>query len=87
MAARTVKIRHDENTRAKIKASQLINRLTNHVLGKVDMKPTQVAAALGLLKKSVPDLSSVELSGNLTVNHEEALDELDSPRETNSTKA
>jgi hypothetical protein len=79
MAARTRKVRHDENTRAKIKASQLINRLSAHVFGKVDMKPTQVTAALGLLKKTIPDLSSqaVDLNGNLSISHEDALDELE----------
>ena len=79
MAARTRKVRHDENTRAKIKASQLINRLSAHVFGKVDMKPTQVTAALGLLKKTIPDLSSqaVDLNGNLTISHEDALGELE----------
>jgi hypothetical protein len=55
-----MKIRHDDETRAKIKTSQLINRLSDHVLGKVDMKPTQVTAALGLLKKTIPDLSAAE---------------------------
>lgn len=79
MAARTVKIRHDEQTRAKIQASQLINRLEEHVLNGVEMKPTQVTAALGLLKKSVPDLSAIEHSGDMTLRHEEALDELDGP--------
>jgi hypothetical protein len=60
MAARTRKIRHDDETRAKIRSSQLINRLESHVLGKLDLKPTQVAAALGLLRKTIPDLSSAE---------------------------
>ncbi|MGX1418324.1 hypothetical protein [Bradyrhizobium elkanii] len=60
MAARSVKIRHDDETRAKIKTSQLINRLSDHVLGKVDLKPTQVTAALGLLRKTIPDLSAAE---------------------------
>lgn len=60
MAARTKKIRHDDETRAKIQASQLVNRLQDHVHGKIDMKPTQVTAALGLLKKAIPDLSSIE---------------------------
>lgn len=63
MAARTRKVQHDQKTRDKIQASQLINSLQNHVLGKVDMKPTQVAAALGLLKKTVPDLSAVQHTG------------------------
>lgn len=64
MAARTVKIRHDEETRAKIQTSQLINRLEDHILNDLDLKPTQVTAALGLLKKTLPDLANVELSGS-----------------------
>jgi hypothetical protein len=60
VAARTKKIRHDDETRAKIQTSQIINRLQDHVLGKIDLKPTQVASALGLLKKTIPDLSASE---------------------------
>lgn len=60
MAARTHKIRHDDETRAKIQTSQIINRLQSHILGTVDLKPTQVQAALGLLKKTIPDLSQAE---------------------------
>jgi hypothetical protein len=63
MAARTNKIRHDDETRAKIRTSQLINRLENHVFDKSDMKTTQVTAALGLLKKTLPDLAVTELTG------------------------
>ena len=69
MPPRIRKIRHDEETRAKIQASQLVNRLTAHVLGKVEMSSTQVTAALGLLKKSLPDLASVDVSGEQTVEH------------------
>jgi hypothetical protein len=52
--------------REKIRASQLVNRLEDHVLGEVEMSGTQVTAALGLLKKIIPDLSAqqVELSGD-----------------------
>lgn len=64
MAARTVKIRHDEETRAKIQTSQLINRLEDHILNDLELKPTQVTAALGLLKKTLPDLANVEVSGD-----------------------
>lgn len=64
MAARAVKIRHDAETRAKIQTSQLINRLESHILGEVDLKPTQVQAALGLLKKTIPDLAAVTHSGD-----------------------
>ena len=69
MAARVNKIRHDEETRAKIKTSQLVNRLTGHVLGTVEMVPSQVTAALGLLKKTLPDLTAVEHSGEVTKNY------------------
>jgi hypothetical protein len=63
MAARKVKIRHDDETRAKIQASQIINRLTDHMLGNCQMEATQVRAAEILLRKSLPDLQSVEMSG------------------------
>ena len=55
MAARLNR-RHQDMVREKIRASQLVNRLEDHVLGEVDMSNTQVTAALGLLKKCVPDL-------------------------------
>jgi hypothetical protein len=64
MAARNVKIRHDEQTRAKIQASQLINRLEDHALNGADMSPTQIKAIEILLRKSLPDLSNVVLSGD-----------------------
>lgn len=63
MAARTVKIRHDDETRAKIKTSQIINRLTGHVLDGLELSPSQVSAGLGLLRKTLPDLSTVEQTG------------------------
>lgn len=61
MAARTKKIRHDENTRLKIQAAQLINRLSDHANGKVDLSPTQVRAIEVLLRKTLPDLSDVRM--------------------------
>lgn len=66
MAARVLRIRHQDEVRQKIQATQLINRLTNYALGKegVTMEPAQVTAALGVLKKSLPDLQSTELTGN-----------------------
>jgi hypothetical protein len=64
MAARTVKIRHDENTRQKIRTSQILNRLKDHVLGSVEMSPSQVSAGLGLLRKTLPDLANTQISGD-----------------------
>lgn len=65
MAARIRKIRHDEETRAKIQAAMIINRLSDHVRGKIDLTPTQVAAARVLLAKILPDLSTVEHAGGV----------------------
>lgn len=62
MAARTGKIRHDANTRAKIKTSQIINRLTSHVLTDLELTPSQVSAGLGLLRKTLPDLTQTALT-------------------------
>lgn len=53
---------HQEDVRKKIQTSQLVNRLTDHVLGTVEMTPTQVQAANILLKKALPDLQAVDLS-------------------------
>ena len=63
MAARKLRPFHTEEIRAKIQASQLINRLTDHVFGKVELSNAQVRSAVALLAKSVPDLSSVTLTG------------------------
>lgn len=67
MAARTIRVRHQDDIRNKIRASQIVNRLENHVFGDVELTSTQVSAALGLLKKIVPDLAATELTGDLKV--------------------
>jgi hypothetical protein len=61
MAARIKKIRHDENTRLKIQAAQLINRLEAHARGEVEMTTTQVRAIEILLRKILPDLADVRM--------------------------
>lgn len=53
-----------EEHRTKIANSKILNRLIDHAEGKVEMSPTQVTAALGLLKKCLPDLSNVTVSGD-----------------------
>lgn len=63
MAAR-IRLRHQDEVRAKIQASQLINRLTNHAFGEVDLSPTQIKAIEILLRKSIPDLAAIELTGD-----------------------
>ena len=62
--AKRLNLTHDEETRRKIRTSQLINRLMGHVNGKIPMENSQVNAAKILLAKCLPDLSAIELSGN-----------------------
>ena len=63
MAARK-QLFHPDEVRAKIQASQLINRLHDNAFGKVELTQSQVRSIEILLKKAVPDLSSVELTGD-----------------------
>lgn len=63
MAAR-IRKNHQDEIRAKIQASQLINVLQAHALtGEGEITPTRMKAIEILLRKSVPDLSAVELTG------------------------
>lgn len=62
MAAR-LNPRNQESVRQKIRATQLVNALQNHVFGTHKLEASQVTAGLGLLKKCVADLSTVELTG------------------------
>ena len=65
MAARKLRTRHSDEIRQKIQASQLINVLQNHALGDgSEISPSRMKAIEILLRKSVPDLSAVELSGD-----------------------
>ena len=64
---------HQADIREKIKTSQLVNRLQDFALGGVDPKTgdlieidqPRLKAIEILLRKSLPDLSSVEMSGNV----------------------
>lgn len=55
-----------EKVRERIKTSVIANRLMKHVLGQLELSPTQVRAAEILLRKCLPDLSAVEHSGETT---------------------
>lgn len=59
--------------REKIKASMLLNRLQDHVEGKVEMTSTQIRAAEILLKKCLPDLT--ENTNRNNSGYEETLEE------------
>lgn len=47
--------------RPRIATARLIKQLEDHALGKLELRPTQVSAALGLLKKALPDLGKAAL--------------------------
>ncbi len=62
MAARKIRKQLDDSWRDKIKASQIINRLIDHVNSKEGiMDSSQIRAAEILLKKIIPDLSSTDM--------------------------
>lgn len=52
--------------RAKIQATQLINVLQNHALGEAaeELSASRLKAIEILLRKSVPDLQSIQMSGD-----------------------
>lgn len=55
---------HQDDVRRKIQASMLINMLHDCASGVKELTPTQMKSIEILLKKSLPDLSSVEISGD-----------------------
>lgn len=67
MAARTLRPKHQDDVRAKIQTSQLINKLQNHALseGEEEISSSRMKAIEILLRKSLPDLSAVEHSGEI----------------------
>lgn len=67
MAARIRKIRHSDDVRAKIQTSQLINRLTDHAFSRIDLAPAQVKSIEILLRKTLPDLTATDHSGEIAM--------------------
>jgi len=75
-----------ENTRLRIKTTMIVKRLQKHIVAKPEiedgivinkdlMTQSQVTAALGLIKKTLPDLSAVEHSGEIATNNASELTE------------
>lgn len=82
--------RHDlkwsQEARDKIKTVQLVKRLNAHALSELDeqtgkpvvLERSQIKAIEILLRKTMPDLQSIEGTLDVTViKHEKALDELE----------
>ena len=63
MAARTRKIQHDDETRAKIQAAQIINRFQSCLNGEITLDAQQVSVGKALLNKVLQDLSATTLQG------------------------
>ncbi len=69
MAARTRSLSLTDTWREKIKTSMLVNRLSDHVEGKIELSPTQVRCAEILLRKVAPDLQAITHDGEVTHNY------------------
>jgi hypothetical protein len=66
MAVRS-RLQHDDLTRKKIQSTQIVNRLNKHVLSEDGdiMTTSQVNAAKVLLNKVIPDLSNIDMAGQV----------------------
>lgn len=58
------RVQQMEQWRGKIQVGNLLTRLQKHAKGEVDMTPTQVKAVEILLRKAVPDLKAIEITGD-----------------------
>jgi hypothetical protein len=71
-----------ESTREKIQCTKLINLLQAGVFGNkfegkdVELSSEKISAIKVLLAKKLPDLSQVEHTGNVTLTHEQQLEQL-----------
>jgi len=57
------RISRDQNTRKKIKAAMLIRRLNACASGDLELSPTQLKAIEIGLRKILPDLKAMEITG------------------------
>jgi hypothetical protein len=58
-----------EETREKIRRSQIVRRLLDAFEGKIELTQVQAMIGLRMLDKIVPNLASIETSGDLNVVH------------------
>ena len=63
MAARLDRVQ-SERSRTRIKTTLLLERVQGHALGEIEMTPSQLQAAFGLLDRTVPKLSQVQHVGD-----------------------
>ena len=63
MAANKRTAPRHEDARRKIQTARLIERLSRHVLGEIEVSSSQVSAGLGLLRKTLPELTAAQVAG------------------------
>ena len=63
------KVSHSDMWRERIRGGVILRRLMDHVEGKIEMSSTQLKAAEILLRKVLPDLTSVEYKGSIEHRH------------------
>src|SRR3984957_20251317 len=68
--------RMSDEHRTKIQNSRILRVLIDHVEGREEISQARVTAALGLLKKVLPDLQAVTIGGDPAnpLRHEHAID-------------
>ena len=66
MATR-IRLSHQDDVRARIKVSNLLTRVQKYAMGELsdeDISPNRLNAIKLLLSKALPDLSSVQITGD-----------------------
>ena len=57
---------HPDDVRAKIRATELVNRLQSHIFDGLELSMSQVNAIGLLLRKCLPDLTSTAVVADIT---------------------
>jgi len=65
MAARKNKTTLNDDWKKRIQASQVMNRLQDHLNGEIELTATQINAAKIILSKMVPDLARTEIEADV----------------------
>lgn len=65
MAARIRRLELHDEWRAKIQTSMLLNRLSDHALGNCELSSTQIKAIEILIRKTLPDLQSIQMDAQV----------------------
>ena len=60
---------HPEQVRARIRATELINRLQAHIFDGLELSLSQVNAINILLRKCIPDLSAATVTADINVRY------------------